>query len=164
METRQMERTQITAAVVSEAERMFDAGAKHATIAAQLGLTPYVVGILARNRHVHPCGESLPSATRRAPNSRYSVDATTIRMIQRMLDLRTLSYPAIARLTGVSKNTVGDVARGNRLPGSTRVPYLQPDERFLREPIRCSVCGGLISVVPCRACRTRRAIAAKKSV
>jgi DNA-binding transcriptional regulator YiaG len=164
MEARQMRRTEITAAVVSEAERMFDAGAEHATVASHLGLTPYVVGILAHNRHIQPSERTHPSATQRAPNSRYSVDATTIRMIQRMLDLGTLSYPEIARLTGVSKNTVGDVARGNRLPGSTRAPCLQPDERFLREPIRCSVCRGLISVVPCRACRTRRAIAAKKSV
>ena len=48
---------------------MLDAGTEHATIASQLGLTPYVVGILARNRHVQPCGRSHPSATRRAPNS-----------------------------------------------------------------------------------------------
>lgn len=159
-----MQRTQITADVVSEAQRMLDAGAEHAAIASQLGLTPYVVGVLARNRHVHPCGESLPSATRRVANRQYGVDATTIRMIRRMLDVGILSRVEIGRLAGVSHSTVINVAHGERLPVSTWVPYLQPDERFLEEPIRCSVCGGLISVVPCRACRTRRAVATKKSV
>jgi len=159
-----MQRTEITAAVVSEAERMFDAGAKHGTIAGRLRLTRYVVGILARNRHVQPRGPASANVLRRIPNTQRGVDATTIRMIRRMLEVRTLPQVEIARLAGVSANTVSDVARGNRLPISTWAPYLQAGERFLQEPIRCSVCRGLISVVPCRACRTRRAIAAKKSV
>ena len=159
-----MDRPVITAAVVSEAERMLDADTEHATIASQLALTPYVVEILARNRHVPPCEGLDRSATRHVHNTQRGVDAMTIRRIQRMHDVGVLNHTEIARFAGVSPNTVTRVARGNRVPVSRSVPYLQPDERILQEPIRCSVCRGLISVVPCRACRTRRAIAAKKSV
>jgi hypothetical protein len=157
-----MDRTEVTAAMVRKAESMLDAGARHATIAGRLGLTSYVVGLLARNRHLPPGGPSSRSLARRIPNTQRGIDAPTIRMVRRMLDVGILPQVEIARLAGVSANTVGDVASGKRLPLSTWEPYLQAGERFLSEPIRCSVCRGLVTVVPCRACRTRREIVARK--
>lgn len=157
-----MDRTEVTAAVVKKAESMLDAGARHTVIAGRLGLTSYVVGLLARNRHLPPGGPSSRSLARRIRNTQRGIDATTIHMIRRMLDAGILPQVEIARLAGVSANTVGDVASGKRLPLSTWEPYLQAGERFLKEPIRCSVCRGLVTVVPCRVCRTRRETAARK--
>jgi hypothetical protein len=160
-----MDRTEVNAAVVRKAESMLDAGAEHTTIGGRLGLTSYVVGLLAHNRHLPPGGPPSRSLARRIPNTQRGIDATTIRMIRRMLDVGILPQVEIARLVGVSANTVCDVASGKRLPISTWEPYLQAGERFLKEPIRCSVCRGLVTVVPCRVCRTHREKAvARKSV
>jgi len=85
-------------------------------------------------------------------------------MVQRMLAAGILRQGEIARESGVSPSLVSAVAAGRRQPISTWRPCLQEGERFLPEPIRCSVCRANISVVPCRACRTRRNSAAKKNV
>ena len=159
-----MYRTEITAKLVAEVERMLSEGVDHATIARRLDVTPYVVQLLADNRDLPPCGKQSRRGPRRVPNMQRGIDAVTIRTVRRMLEVGILRQVEIAREAGISPNMVGDVAAGRRLPVSTWRPYLQAGERFLPEPIRCSICRGLISVVPCRACRARREAAAKKNV
>ena len=84
------------------------------------------------------------------------LDASTIRMIQRMLAVGILGHKAIAREAGVSPNMVTDVANGKRKAVTLSRPQLDEEEQFVREPIRCDQCGALISVVPCRACCARQ--------
>jgi hypothetical protein len=157
-----MNRTAITAEVVAKAEQMMALGAKRAKIAAKLGLTPYVLRIIARYRGQTPCGKPIERGQRHMRNSQLAIDAMTIRMIQRMLEVNILPYGEIAREAGVSFNTVNDVAAGKRLAISKRKPYLQKGEQFLAKPIRCRVCLAPISVVPCRACYTRQKASSKK--
>jgi hypothetical protein len=159
-----MYRAEITAALVAQAEGMLAEGADHAAIARRLGITPYIVQLLADNRHLTACGKTPRRVKRRAANMRLGIDAVTIRMVQRMLAAGILRQGEIARESGVSPSLVSAVAAGRRQPISTWRPCLQEGERFLPEPIRCSVCRANISVVPCRACRTRRNAAAKKNV
>jgi len=152
-----MDRRLITAAVAEEADRLLAQGEDYATIAARLKITEYVVGLMAENRK-NDDERSLPTrSARRFPPWQKSVDAVTVRRIQGMLDVGWLNYTQIAREAGVSSNFVTKVVQGERLPVSTERPVLDDGERFLPVPIRCSVCRGLISIVPCRACRTRRA-------
>jgi hypothetical protein len=73
-----------------------------------------------------------------------------------MLDGGWLEPVQIAREAGVSMNLVTDVAMGRRDAVSTTRPTLNEGEEFLPRPIRCEECGGLISIVPCRACRANR--------
>src|ERR1700731_3679163 len=65
-----------------------------------------------------------------------------------------ISQRKIARLTGVSRGTVGAIARGRR-PLDLRPKG--PDEVFSRPlapPIRCRGCGGKV-YMPCLLCRVR---------
>ena len=151
-----MDRRPITAAVAEEADRLLAQGEDHFTIATRLKITEYVVGLMAENREND---DQRPPATsaQRFPNCHNFVDAVTVRRIQRMLDVSWLNHSQIAREVGVSPNFVTEVAQGERLPISTERPVLDKGERFLQAPIRCSVCRALVSIVPCRACRTRRA-------
>jgi DNA-binding CsgD family transcriptional regulator len=159
-----MYRAEITAELVAEAQRMLADGVDHATIAQRLDITPYVVGLLACNRHLKACGKTPRCVSRPVPNMQRGIDAVTIRMVQRMLAAGVLRQGEIAREVGISSNMVAEVAHGKRLPVSTWRPYLQEGERFLPAPIRCSVCRANISVVPCRACQARREAAAKKII
>ena len=45
-----MDHTVVTAAVITEADRLLAEGLDHATIAAQLGITEYVVGVVANDK------------------------------------------------------------------------------------------------------------------
>jgi hypothetical protein len=161
-----MDRTEITAAVVAEIESLLAEGSRRNSIAARLGISRYVVEVIAGDRHRNErrLAPAQLVVSRRVPNSQKGIDAVTVRMVQRMLTVGILSHVEIAREAGVSDNTVSDVATGKRLARSTWAPYVQEDERFLAEPVRCSVCRASISVVPCRACRTRRQAGAQKSV
>jgi len=155
-ETCILSRQEITAAVVEEAERLLTEGLDHSAIRARIGVTQYVLGILARRR-----GRSGQVPARRRSNgqvlnSQRGIDATTIRSIQRMLATGILSHVEIGREAGVSPNTVSDVASGKRRAITLTPPILGDGERFLPEPIRCSVCRATISVIPCRACAATR--------
>jgi hypothetical protein len=157
-----MDRTEITAAIVRKIERMLAQGTDHATIAATLGITQYVVWVIANDKlrcEGYPPQQQIVS--HRNPNAQKALDATTIRMIQRMLDVGILPKLEIARQAGVSANMVSRVAKGKRQPITLLKPHLQEGERFLSQPIRCNSCGGLISVAPCRACATPRKIFVK---
>jgi len=151
-----MDRRLITAAVAEEADRLLAQGEDHTVIAARLRITEYVVGLMAENRENDDQRPPAPSA-QRFPHRKNFVDAVTVRRIQRMLDVGWLNHTQIAREASVSSNFVTKVAQGERLPISTEHPVLDKGERFLPAPIRCSVCRGMISIVPCRACQTRRA-------
>jgi hypothetical protein len=152
----QLDRREITAEVVEQADRLAASGADAATIATRLGITEYVAGLLVRNASLpHRLGRPRPSS-RRVANARAGLDATTIRRIQRMLEVGWLSHREIAREAGVSANAVGDVASGKRLAVTLSPPILSDGEEFLPRPIRCPVCRARISVVPCRACAARR--------
>ena len=94
----------------------------------------------------------------RAENSQRGVDAASIRMVQRMLQVDMLPRREIAREAGVSENIVEQVAAGRRLAVSTERPFAFKDlgERLLEKPRRCWGCGAPLAIVPCRTCRARR--------
>ena len=147
---------EITPTMVTEAERLLGQGIEQATISARLGITEYVVGVIANDPNRLEGPPRPPKrVSHRVRNARSGVDATTIRMIQRMLEVGILNYAGIAREAGVSTNTVGDVARGKRQAVTLVRPVLAEGEQFLVQPIRCDGCSASISVVPCRACNAR---------
>lgn len=151
-----MPRKDITPEVVANTERLLAKGLRSRTIADRLGITQYVVNVIAkddgrRDRSAPPLRHQ-----QRLPNSQSGIDAATIRTIQRMLAAAILPHEEIAREAGVSVNTVSDVATGKRIPVTLSWLPHSKDERLVREPIRCSVCHAMLSVVPCRACRARR--------
>jgi len=149
-----MKRSDITTSVVMEVDRLLAEGLDCPTIAARLGISEYVVDVIAgdkigRGRRppaVPPCqrGKSSPG-----------IDAVTLRHIQRMLAVGWLNHEQIAREAGVSGNTVTEVALGRRPISTLRYMEVDEGELFVPEPIRCGICGALVSVLPCRACRTR---------
>ena len=149
-----MDRRPITAAITNEIDRLLAAGIGHTAIATQLGVTDYVVQVIAGDKDRPPRRRT----KRRVHNRQPGVDAITIRMIQRMLDVGILNSGEIAREAGVSRGVVEGLATGKREPVSTERPIVFKDlgERALRTPIRCSGCHATITVVPCRACRARR--------
>ena len=151
-----MHRVEITAEVVRQADRLARFGIDPTTIATRLGITEYVAGLLVRNAGRNGRKRRSIVATRQVHNAQRGLDATTIRRIQRMLEVGMLTHTEIAREAGVSLNTITAVATGRRTAVTLSRPHLNDGERFLPEPIRCSVCRARISVVPCRACRARR--------
>jgi DNA-binding CsgD family transcriptional regulator len=154
---RHLMRKEITQDVVAEAERMLAEGAERAAVAARLGITRYVVRVVARHRNRPVVPPPLqPKVGRRVRNPQRGLDASTIRSIQRMLAVGILPHREIAREAGVSPNTVADVAAGRRKAITMVRPFLEKGERFLSDPIRCSGCHAMISVAPCRACRARQ--------
>jgi hypothetical protein len=153
-----IERREITAALVEEADRLLSKGVDRAVIAARLGVTEYVLEVMARDRFRNGRPQPRQQFAHGARTVQPGVDAATIRMIQRMLAVGILNYRQIAREAGVSPHIVEQVATGKRPPLSTERLRAFKDlrERFLPEPIRCSVCSAKIAIVPCRACRARR--------
>jgi transcriptional regulator with XRE-family HTH domain len=80
---------------------------------------------------------------------------SVVQEIRRLLTEGKLSQRKIARLTGISRGTVGAIAAGRR-------PDYQPlrsaaEDEFAEPagpPQRCPGCGGMV-YLPCRLCRTR---------
>lgn len=145
-----------TATVVAGIDRLLDQGVPHVEIAERLGVSEFLVGVIAgdrigRKRRVPPAitGPQLPTRPR-------SIDAATIRRIRRMLDVHILSYSQIATEAGVSTRTVERVAAGQRVPVGSERPFVFKDrgERLLKRPVRCRQCGAMIAIAPCRCCRT----------
>jgi hypothetical protein len=153
-----MERRQITPAVVKGIDRLLAQGLDRATIAARLGITPYVVGVVAHDRHGRGRSPGRRRSDYPSDQTNQCLDSATIRMIQRLLDAHWLDFGEIAREVGVCQPIVEDVAAGKRPAITTERPFTFDDlaERFVEETIRCSVCGATLNIVPCRACRTRR--------
>lgn len=152
-----MNRPEITAERADEVRRLMHAGAAVEAAAQQAGVTPYVARLIWENRDVPGLGPRRGNKTsRRLQNPHLGLEATTIRQIRRMLDGGWLEPVQIAREVGVSVSVVSDVALGRREAINTTRPILDRGEEFLKRPVRCDGCGALISIVPCRACRTQR--------
>jgi hypothetical protein len=152
-----MDRTEITAAIVRKIERMLAKGTDHATIASRLVITKHVVMVIANDKlrsDGNPPRQRFVS--HRNTNAQNAIDAATIRMIQRMLEVRMLPHAEIARQAGVSASTVNDVAKGKRQAVTLIRPLLNQGERFLSRPIRCPDCRAMVSVMPCRACASKQ--------
>jgi DNA-binding CsgD family transcriptional regulator len=151
-------RSRITAELVASAERLLAKGKKHGEIARELRISRYVVRLIERNARLQALCPPAPVPSDRVRNSQRGLDAATIRRVQRMLAVGILPPMAIAREAGVSKNMVQAIACGQRPAIALVPPPMDADERFLPEPIRCSGCHALVSVVPCRACAARRGV------
>ena len=82
-----------------------------------------------------------------------------VREIRRLLAEGNFSQRKIARLTGVSRGTVGAIASGKR-PDYEPRSWLK-DERPAGPPRRCPICGGMVHM-PCRLCVLRRWLASNK--
>jgi transcriptional regulator with XRE-family HTH domain len=79
--------------------------------------------------------------------------------IQRLLAEGKLSQRKIAKLTGVSRGTVGAVANGKRQVQERKVDNWEAGlEPQPGPPQHCPGCGGLV-YLPCRLCRTREFLA-----
>jgi hypothetical protein len=150
-----MDRTHITAAVVEEIDRRLAQRETPASIASRLKVSPYVVEVVAGDEERTDRPQPHDLFHQRAPNASRGVDASTIRMIRRMLDAGMLGRRQIAREAQVSLNIIEQMVAGRRLATSTGRPIVFKDlgERFLKEPIRCLGCGAMIAIAPCRACR-----------
>ncbi len=80
-----------------------------------------------------------------------------INEINRLLRDENLSQRKIAKLLGVSRGTVGDIASGKRglygrEPRAENSQSNEPD--LMTPPERCNGCGGLV-YKPCMLCMTR---------
>ena len=152
-----VDRPEVTAERIGQFERLLDSGVALDAAAGLMGLTPYVARLIRRHRRMPGAGPKRGNkGTHRPAHTRSGVEATTIRRIQRMLEVGWLEPTEIAREAGVSLNVVAEVATGRRDAISTTHATLDKGERFLARPVRCEECGGLISVLPCRVCRVER--------
>lgn len=77
-----------------------------------------------------------------------------IQEVRRLLSQPELSQRTIARMTGVSRATIGAVASGRRPDYQPRPRSDEEDDRPQGPPQRCRGCGGLV-YMPCRLCRVR---------
>ncbi len=84
------------------------------------------------------------------------LSTATYRQIQELLARGGMSQRAIARQLGVSRNTVGAIARGERLDydAMRRVRERREVPPPAGSRRRCPTCGALVSP-PCVACRVR---------
>jgi DNA-binding XRE family transcriptional regulator len=84
---------------------------------------------------------------------------SVVHEIRRLLAQGNYSQRKIARITGVSRGTVGAIASGKRRDYGLRVkdPEMELEEPG-GPPRRCPGCGGLVSM-PCRLCHVRKLVA-----
>lgn len=73
--------------------------------------------------------------------------------IRRLLAEGRLSQRKIAKLTGISRATIGAIANGRR-PDYQPRPANDLFDRPQGPPRRCTGCGGLV-YLPCKLCRVR---------
>jgi len=74
--------------------------------------------------------------------------------VVRLLDEGRLSQREIARVSGISRGTVGSIAQGKRPRVRTSDDTFLDPTRPLGPPRRCPGCGGLV-YLPCLLCRIR---------
>jgi DNA invertase Pin-like site-specific DNA recombinase len=152
-----MTHKEITSEIVAEIEELLAAEFTPVEIAAYFEISRYVVEVIARDEgnRSHPAPTPAPKSRPRILEPREPIDVSTIRMIERLLSVGTLSYAEIGRDMGVSKSTVRDVAGGKRTAIVVARPWLNAGETFLARPRRCGACGANLVVSPCRACVVR---------
>lgn len=77
-----------------------------------------------------------------------------VQEIRRLLVDQKLSQRKVARLTGVSRGTIGRIASGQR-PDDLTVHAVPEWPEPSGPPQRCPSCGGMVDM-PCRLCFLRR--------
>jgi hypothetical protein len=87
-----------------------------------------------------------------------------VEQVQQLLGRGKLSHRKIARITGVSRGTIAAIASGKRCIRPRTIVYWE-DEPVVPDvpPQRCPDCGGMV-FMPCRVCRTRKAMAASAAL
>lgn len=87
------------------------------------------------------------------------IASKTVAEIRRLLTEEKLSQRRVAKLTGISRGTIGAIASGRRPDYDTLPPGAgEVEEDPCGPPERCSGCGGLV-YMPCRLCRQRARMA-----
>jgi hypothetical protein len=82
-----------------------------------------------------------------------------VHQVKRLLAEGKYSQRKIARITGVSRGTVGAIASGKRPDYEAMARERETElEQPTGPPERCPGCGGLV-YMPCRLCRVRKAVA-----
>jgi hypothetical protein len=83
-----------------------------------------------------------------------------IEQVQQLLIEGKFSHRKIERITGVSRGTIGAIAAGKRCIRPRSAGFWE-DEPVVPDvpPQRCPDCGGMV-YMPCRLCRTQKAMAA----
>jgi hypothetical protein len=82
---------------------------------------------------------------------------SVVQEIRRLLAEGVYSQRSIARITGVSRGTVGAIASGRRRDYGPS-PHGRALDESAGPPRRCPGCGGLVSM-PCRLCHVRKLVA-----
>lgn len=83
-----------------------------------------------------------------------------VEWVVQLLDEKNLSQRAIALETGISRGTIGAIARGER----PRQLYRKATDEAAFDfgpPARCRGCGGLVQM-PCLLCRVRALLAVER--
>ncbi len=84
---------------------------------------------------------------------------SVVNQIKRLLAEGKYSQRKIARMTGVSRGTVGGIASGKRPDYEAMVRERQSEfDEPTGPPQRCAGCGGMVHM-PCRLCRVRKLVA-----
>ncbi len=83
------------------------------------------------------------------------ISVTLEKRVRSLLADGKLSQRSIARITGLSRSSVGAIARGNRK--AFIAASMEDGVKFFstsQSPERCPECGGMV-YMPCHACRIR---------
>ncbi|HZZ71847.1 MAG TPA: hypothetical protein VFE24_06310 [Pirellulales bacterium] len=88
------------------------------------------------------------------------IDPSIILEIRRLLAEGQLSHRRIGLKCGVSRMTVFNISSGRRRDRPDR-PSAWDDDRPLGPAERCPSCGGMV-FTPCRLCRIRAQVAARR--
>ena len=87
------------------------------------------------------------------------ITADLVEQVERLLAKGKLSHRKIARITGVSRGTIGAIATGRRRIQPRRMCFWEEEPLVPNvPPQRCPDCGGMV-YMPCRLCRTRKEMA-----
>lgn len=89
------------------------------------------------------------------------VSQGVVDQILRLLAEGRLSQRKISRAVGVSRGTIGAIAKGHRPRIRTTEERWGDPNRSLGPPQRCGGCGGLVYMTPCLLCRVRTIKAAE---
>lgn len=81
--------------------------------------------------------------------------------VKRLLAEGQLSQRKIAKLTGVSRGSVGAIASGRRADHPRRPALGEDDDYPSGPPERCPECGAIV-YPPCRLCALRKLLATKR--
>ena len=84
------------------------------------------------------------------------IEPQLVERIEQLLAEDKLSHRKIARITGVSRGTIGAIASGRRRIRPKPMRFWEDDALVPdTPPERCPQCGSMV-YMPCLACRTRK--------